>query len=226
MNAAAHTRIKICGVTTLDDGLACAWAGADMLGLNFYPKSPRYLPPEQAQSLADGLRAALGNGCPLLVGVFVNEKVQHIAGVMQDVGLDLAQLSGDEPDDALAGLAGRAIKAIRPRSQAEAIDQAARFLAHAPRAAHLPALLLDAYHPDLYGGTGEQASVEVARAVLAAAPRVMLAGGLTPDNVADRVRAIRPWGVDVASGVESDQPGRKDPERVRAFVAAVRAAEG
>jgi phosphoribosylanthranilate isomerase len=221
-----HTRIKICGVTTLDDALACARAGADMLGLNFYPKSPRYLPPERARSLADGLRAALGERCPLLVGVFVNETAEHIAGVMAVAGLDLAQLSGDEPETVLAGLAGRAIKAIRPRSRAEAVEQAARFLAHAPQQAHLPALLLDAYHPDLYGGTGEQASVEVARAVMAAAPRVMLAGGLTPDNVADRARAIRPWGVDVASGVEDGQPGHKDPERVRAFVAAVRAAEG
>lgn len=226
MTRQGHIRVKICGVTTLDDALACARAGADMLGLNFYPKSPRYLPPERARTLAEGLRAALGDGSPLLVGVFVNESAQHIAAVMALAGLDLAQLSGDEPEDVLAGLAGRAIKAIRPRSRDEATGQAARFLVHAPREEGLPALLLDAYHPDLYGGTGEQASVDVARAVMAAAPRVMLAGGLAPDNVAARVRTIRPWGVDVASGVEDGQPGRKDPARVRAFIAAVRAAEG
>lgn len=226
MTRSGHTRVKICGVTTLDDALTCARAGADMLGLNLYPKSPRYLPPGRARTLAEGLRAALGDGCPLLVGVFVNESAQHIAAVMALAGLDLAQLSGDEPEDVLAGLAGRAIKAIRPRSRDEATGQAARFLAHAPREEGLPALLLDAYHPDLYGGTGEQASVDVARAVMAAAPRVILAGGLTPDDVADRARAIRPWGVDVASGVEDGQPGRKDPARVRAFIAAVRAAEG
>lgn len=225
MTRSGHTRVKICGVTALDDALACARAGADLLGLNFYPPSPRYLPLERARFLADGLRAALGEDCPLLVGVFVNASAEQIAGVMEAAGLDLAQLSGDEPEDVLAELGRRAIKAIRPRSQDEATDQAARFLAHAPRTADLPALLLDAYHPDLYGGTGEQASVDVARAVMAASPRVMLAGGLTPENVAERVRAIRPWGVDVASGVEGAQPGRKDPARVREFIAAVRAAE-
>jgi phosphoribosylanthranilate isomerase len=83
-------------------------------------------------------------------------------------------------------------------------------------------LLLDAYHKDLYGGTGEQASIEIALAVKALVPRLMLAGGLDPDNVADRARLIQPWGVDVASGVENDQPGIKDHDRVRAFIAAVR----
>jgi phosphoribosylanthranilate isomerase len=140
---------------------------------------------------------------------------------MQVAGLDAAQLSGDESAPVLAGLASRGFKAIRPRSRDEALDQAAGMLPYAPVKERLPSLLVDAYHKDLYGGTGEQASVEVALAAKAAAPRLMLAGGLTPDNVAERVRAIRPWGVDTASGVER-LPGIKDLVRVRDFIAAVR----
>jgi phosphoribosylanthranilate isomerase len=215
-------RVKICGVTTLADGLAAARAGADLLGLNFYPPSPRSLPVEQAQTLASGLRDALGAGCPVLVGVFVNEPPDSIRRVVAAVGLDAAQLSGDEPPDVVAALPGVAYKAIRPRSLDEALQLAAAYLLHAPIAESLPALLLDAYHPDLYGGTGEQASSELARAVAAFTTRLMLAGGLTPGNVGARAAALRPWGVDVASGVEDGTPGRKDVDKMRAFVEAVK----
>lgn len=218
------TRVKICGVTTLDDALRCAEAGADLLGLNFYPPSPRYLPPERARLIAAGLRAALGTACPTLVGVFVNAEAAAIARILDEVGLDAAQLSGDEPPQTLAALDGRAFKALRPRDAAAALDAARLFAAHAPRDERLPALLVDAYHPQLYGGTGETAGQDVARAALGAASRVMLAGGLTPDNVAGRVRALRPWGVDVASGVER-APGVKDAALVRAFIAAVKSAD-
>jgi phosphoribosylanthranilate isomerase len=99
------------------------------------------------------------------------------------------------------------------------------FLKYAPEDARLPSLLVDAYHKKLYGGTGEQTSIEIARAVQEAVPRLMLAGGLSPENVTERVRAIRPWGVDVASGVENGQPGIKDHERICAFVLATRAGQ-
>lgn len=219
------TRIKICGVTSLGDALACAEAGVDLIGLNFYTDSPRCVTVAVARGIADGLRAALGERRPLLIGVFVNAAASEIVAVMDAVGLDAAQLSGDEPPDTPRALAGRAIKALRPRDPAEAAALAGCFEPHAPRDERLPALLVDAYHPALYGGTGESASADVAHAVMARAPRVMLAGGLAPENVAERVRAIRPWGVDVASGVENGAPGVKDPARVRAFVAAVRAAD-
>jgi phosphoribosylanthranilate isomerase len=220
------TTIKICGVTTLDDALLCVEAGADLLGLNFYPQSPRYVAPESARTITDGLRRALGDACPLLVGVFANASTREIAHIVQAAGLDAAQLSGDETPDALAGLGGRGFKAIRPTSRDEALELAGRFLLKSlPGDERLPSLLVDAYHKDLYGGTGEQASVEVALAAKEIAPRLMLAGGLTPENVAGRVRAIRPWGVDVASGVER-APGVKDSARVRAFIATVRALEG
>jgi phosphoribosylanthranilate isomerase len=218
------TVVKICGVTTLDDALFSAEAGADMIGLNFYLPSPRSLSVESAAELAVNLRAELADKCPLLVGVFVNETSEHIQNVMKTVGLDAAQLSGDEPAAELAGLSGRGIAAIRPRDLEEAITQTEQMLIYSPITPHLPTLILDAYHPDLFGGTGEQASIEVARAIRARVPRLMLAGGLMPENIAGRVKAIRPWGVDVASGVEGDMKGRKDPAKVRDFIAAARSA--
>lgn len=216
-------RVKICGVTTLDDALVAARAGADMIGLNFYEKSPRSITPENARELADNLRDILGDTCPLLIGVFVNADSDRITAIIEQVGLDAAQLSGDESTEALRRLRGIAFKAIRPRDHAEALDNATTFLRGAADHENLPTLLLDAYHPNLYGGTGEAASVEVAVAVRELTPRLMLAGGLTPENVAECVLASHPWGVDVASGVEVDgQPGRKDVAKVRAFIGAVR----
>lgn len=214
-------KVKICGVTTPEQAVMCAQAGADLLGLNLYPRSPRYVTPAQARQITDRLRADLGQACPVLVGVFVNESVSAIARVLAEAGLDVAQLSGDESPAVLAELRGRAFKAIRPRHRAEALADAELFLRGAPTNPLWPALLVDAYHKDLYGGTGEQPSVEIAQAVRTATPRLILAGGLTPENVAERMAAICPWGVDVASGVES-APGIKDADRVRVFIEAVR----
>jgi phosphoribosylanthranilate isomerase len=216
------TVVKICGVTTLEDALAAAQAGADMLGLNFYPPSPRYLRPEDATAIVEGLRAALGEAIPKLAGVFANEAPEQVRAIRRRCGLDFVQLSGDEPVSDMALLGGYSVKGLRPRDKDEALELARRYHPHAPKSDALPSLLLDAYHPDLYGGTGEQASVEVATAVRDVTPRLMLAGGLTPENVGERVKAIRPWGVDVASGVEGSIKGRKDTARMRAFVEAVR----
>lgn len=219
------TQIKICGVISLDNALMCAEAGADLLGLNFYPPSPRAITPEQARTITDGLRAALGDRCPLFVGVFVNADADELARVMNIAGLDAVQLSGDEPVATVQALQGRAIKALRPRDLAEALVLTGEFAPHGATDERLPSLLVDAYHKKLYGGTGEQTSVEIAVAVRERVPRLLLAGGLNPDNVAERVRAIRPWGVDIASGVEGDTPGIKDEQKVRALVAAVREAD-
>jgi len=214
-------KVKICGITTFEDGLTAARAGADLLGLNFFPKSPRYIQPDAARDLAEGLRAELGAGCPVLVGLFVNEVVGSISITMEKVGLNFAQLSGDESVEMLRELRGIAFKSIRPRSPKEALDDAAYFGQFPLTDVRIPSLLLDAYHPQLYGGTGEQASTEVAQAVKEKTPRLMLAGGLTPENVAARIAAIKPWAVDVASGVEGGTPGRKDAIKVQAFIAAV-----
>ena len=217
-------KVKICGITTLDDALVAAEAGADLLGLNFFKRSPRYIEPEAARDLCDALRAELGADCPALVGVFVNEVVGRISITMEKVGLNFAQLGGDELVEMLRELRGIAFKSIRPRSVKEALDDAAYFGQFALTDERIPSLLLDAYHPQLYGGTGEQASTDVALAVRERSSRLMLAGGLTPENVAGRIAAVQPWGIDVASGVEGDTPGRKDAAKVRAFVAAAKSA--
>jgi phosphoribosylanthranilate isomerase len=215
----AEIRVKICGVKTLQDAIVIAESGAYMIGFNFYKLSPRYITPDVAQVLCDGLRQRLGDDCPLLIGVFANESVGMISQITNQVGLDAAQLSGDESIDMLRELRGIAFKAIRPMNKAMALDDAGYYEPHFPVDAKLPSLLLDAYHPNLYGGTGETASQEVALAVKEQVPRLMLAGGLTPENVAERVKAVQPWGVDVAGGVES-APGVKDATKVRAFITA------
>ena len=215
------TVVKICGLMTFDDALAAAQAGADMLGFNFYKQSPRYIAPDDALVICDRLRAELEADCPVLVGLFVNAVVGDISAITLKAGLDFAQLSGDESDALLKELRGIGFKAIRPMNKEMALDDVNYFATTMPQDEHAPSLLLDAYHPNLYGGTGEQASVEVALAVKERVPRLMLAGGLNPENVAERVAAIQPWGVDVASGVEST-PGAKDTGKMTAFIAAAK----
>jgi phosphoribosylanthranilate isomerase len=218
--------VKICGLTRYDDALTAAQAGADMLGLNFYRKSARFIEPDAARELASRLRNALGADTPLLIGLFVNDVVGRISETMEYVGLNYAQLSGDESGEMLRELRGTAYKAIRPRSVDEATTDADYYLGFAGNNERIPSLLVDAHKTGMYGGTGVRAEFEIAQAVHGRVPRLMLAGGLTPDNVAESVCAVRPWAVDVASGVEVDgQPGIKDAGKVRAFVEAVRSAD-
>jgi phosphoribosylanthranilate isomerase len=235
-------KIKICGITNLDDALAALDAGADVLGFNFYPQSPRYITSDACARITSAIGHRQSHSacpCPAFhrkaggppgalrglesaittVGVFVNEAPAFVAGMLNQCGLDLAQLSGDEPPETVASLARRAFKAIRPRTPEEAERDAIRYAA---LASEQPALLLDASHPSLYGGTGRTADWSIARQISSAYP-ILLAGGLTPENVARAVEAVKPWGVDVASGVES-APGRKDPRKLLDFVRAARRA--
>ncbi len=215
------TAVKICGIITLDDGLAAAEAGADLIGLNFYRKSPRFVKADTAAAIASGMRAKLGANCPVLVGLFVNEAVGVISRRMEQVGFKWVQLSGDESPELMRELHGTAYKGIHPRTPAEAAEDAALFGKFGPQDERLPSLLVDAYHPALYGGTGESTSADVFAAAIA--PRMMLAGGLTPENVAERVALLNPWGVDVASGVEVEGLiGRKDAAKMHAFVDAAK----
>lgn len=204
--------VKICGIRRLEDALAAVGAGADMLGFNFYPRSPRYVDPALCRRLVLDLRDA-GASMPVLVGVFVNAPAAEVGAILDQCGLDLAQLHGDEPPEALAALAGRAFKAIRSRSAGEAAIQAR---AYRPPQPVSPDLLLDASAPGVYGGSGLAADWGVA-AGLAREARVLLAGGLHPGNVGEAVAAAHPWGVDVASGVES-APGVKDASKMADFV--------
>jgi phosphoribosylanthranilate isomerase len=217
------TAIKICGITNVDDAFAAAQAGVDLLGFIFYPKSPRYVPPETAAFIAGAVRGSLGVHRPRFVGVFVDEPVTRVRRLLDAVGLDLAQLHGNEPPTEVRELSPRAFKAIRPQTQTEAQAALDAYRGSVPDDARQPQLLVDAYHPQQLGGTGHKASVSVAR-WLQGHVRLLLAGGLTPDNVHTAVEQIRPWGVDVSSGVER-RPGAKDPARIRAFVQAVRSVD-
>ncbi len=172
-------------------------------------------------TIAQILRAlkSSGSGSPQTVGVFVNTPVEAISAILDATGLDLAQLHGDEPEEAVAALQGRGFKAVRPADAAAAVD-ALRFARYPFASA--PQLLVDAYHPTLYGGSGHMGDWTLAEAISSAAPRLMLAGGLTPDNVPRAVAAVRPWAVDVAGGVEV-APGRKDHAKIRDFIAAAHA---
>lgn len=214
---AAGTRIKICGITNLDDARVAALAGADLLGFIFYEPSPRYVTPEAAGAMVQALGA--GTGRPLYVGVFVNTPPETVAQVLDFCGLDAAQLHGDEPPEWVSQCQGRAYKALRPQNETEADSLLARYRPPVT-AANLPALLLDAYHPTLYGGTGHVADWSMAARIARRYP-LLLAGSLTPANVAQAVRAVRPWGIDASSGVEAEK-GKKDHDKVRALIAAVR----
>jgi phosphoribosylanthranilate isomerase len=227
------TRVKICGITNVDDAADALLCGADFLGFIFYPPSPRGLAIPEAAKLIATLRQRTDTGPllrrldgPRLVGVFVNESAAAVADTLNVCGLDLAQLSGDEPPDVVTDpaspLAGRAYQALRPQSAAGAAEAAARY--SAPTANPSPTLLLDTYHPALRGGTGETVDWRLAAELRHLTPRLMLAGGLSPDNVAEAVRQVQPFAVDVASGVEA-APGRKDPDKVRRFIAAAKAGQ-
>lgn len=210
------TLVKICGITHVADAEVALAAGADMLGFICYAKSPRYLTLHEIIAILSELR-------PLppdrrTVGVFVNESVDSVRSILAWTGLDLAQLHGDESPALLQQLDNRAFKALRCTDQAAAAIGADRFGHLGPPAG--PDLLLDAYHPHAYGGTGQRADWRIAAAI-ARKHRLLLAGGLTPDNVAEAITQVQPWGVDVSSGVERE-PGRKDHEAVRAFIAAAK----
>jgi indole-3-glycerol phosphate synthase/phosphoribosylanthranilate isomerase len=213
-------RVKICGLSEPGDALCAAGAGADFLGFVFYAKSPRYVTPDRAAAITAAVRDAFGPASPRFVGVFVDEAPGCVGAILDRAGLDLAQLHGGEPPGQIHALRPRAFKAIRPQTPAEAGRAAARYYPVAPDDPSLPQLLLDAYQPGEFGGTGLRADPALARDV-ARRGRLLLAGGLAPDNAAAAVEAVRPWGLDVSSGVEGAR-GIKDQGRIRAFVAAVK----
>jgi phosphoribosylanthranilate isomerase len=207
-------KVKICGITTLEDALHAIEAGADMLGFNFFPKSPRFIDPQRCAAIVEALR---GSGV-VCVGVFVNLPPEEVRRLMSACSLDLAQLSGDEPACDLAQLDGLAFKALRPAGRAD-LEQALQ--TYPPRSSP-PAYLVDAFRPGMYGGSGQPANLDLAADLAHRCP-ILLAGGLTPENVAKAIALVQPWGVDVASGVET-APGRKDTALLRAFVHAARSA--
>ena len=203
-------KVKICGIIQLEDALAAVEAGADLLGFNFYPPSPRYISPGGCAAI---LQALAHQGTPVIgVGVFVNTPPARVAAILEECGLAQAQLSGDEPPEDLELLGERAFKALHPTNLEALSAEVIRY----PGRSLLPAWLVDAYRPGQYGGTGQVADWSLARSLAERAP-ILLAGGLRPENVAQAIAQVHPWGVDVASGVES-APGRKDRRKIEAFI--------
>jgi phosphoribosylanthranilate isomerase len=217
-------RIKICGLTRVDEALACAQAGADWIGLNFHPPSPRSISFEVAREIVGSLKDRERSSGPVgVVGLFVNRPPAEVAACADRLGLDSIQLHGDEPPEDLVALGERTIiRAFRLGGAAD-IARMTAYLQRARELGRLPdAVLIDAFVAGQPGGTGATIAGELLEN-LPSLPRLILAGGLTPTNVAERINLARPWMVDVASGVEAS-PGRKDPAQVRAFILAAREA--
>jgi phosphoribosylanthranilate isomerase len=196
-----QVKVKICGVCSVDDARAAVAAGADFIGLNFHPASPRAVTVERACAIADALPGTA------LVGVFVDAARDRVEEVASRVGLAAVQFHGDEDVDYCRGWPWRVIKALRARSGTDLAAEARRY--------DVDYVLVDTFVAGRPGGTGVALDPAVATGL--PAERLFVAGGLRPDTVADVVRALRPYAVDVASGVE-ERPGRKDHGKVEDFV--------
>jgi len=207
-----RVKVKICGITNWVDARRAVAEGADLLGFNFYAGSPRYVEPAKAKKIVRRLPTKV-----LVVGVFVNESEQTMLEIARAVGLDALQLHGDETPAMVARLKRSfpVIKAIRVK-QSLAAGQLRTYKA-------ATALLLDGFEARRRGGTGKTFDWEIARRAKQYG-RVFLAGGLTPENVGEAIRAAQPYAVDVCSGVEA-RPGKKDPARVRQLMRAAKDAQ-
>jgi phosphoribosylanthranilate isomerase len=202
-------KVKICGVTSVADGLAAVAAGADMIGLMFYAGSPRHISPATAVEISRALPPFVQR-----VGVFVNPEAELVMRAIGECGLSLLQFHGDETSEFCTQFGLMSLKAVRIRD-AQSLNQLAGF--------QTDAVLLDAHSQNGRGGTGETFNWDLAIEAQKFGKPIFLAGGLTPENVGDAVKKVRPFAVDVSSGVES-APGKKDVAKVRAFIAAARAA--
>ena len=204
-------KVKICGITNLPDGMAAAEAGADALGFVFYDQSPRHISIHAAAELIRQLPPFV-----MKVGVFVNAPEDLVVRAIRECGLNLLQFHGDEPPDYCLQFGLMSMKAFRIRDAASL-----QALQDYPT----DAWLLDAYSPGKPGGTGETFNWDLALEARSLGRPIFLAGGLTPENVAEAVQRAQPYGVDVSSGVEA-APGRKDHAKVRAFIQAAKSVEG
>jgi phosphoribosylanthranilate isomerase len=201
-------KIKICGITNLDDALAAADAGADALGFNFYKKSPRYIEPEKATEIIAQLPPFM-----MPVGVFVNEREDRIREIQHKTCIQAIQLHGDESPEFCQRFENRVIKAFQVKDK-----ESLKVMAHY----RVGAFLLDSYHEGLRGGTGVTFDWHLA-VVAKTFGKIILAGGLTPENVAEAVKLVQPYAVDVAGGVEKEK-GIKDHAKIKKFITEVRRA--
>lgn len=203
-------KIKICGITNVEDAKVAVAAGADALGFVMYRKSPRFVEPAVVKAIVAGLLPFV-----LPVGVFVNEEPDRVRTLMDECGLALAQLHGDETARYCQDLGRPVLKALRLKDRGTFL-----VLAEFSGRANVRGFLIDAFSNQAYGGTGKTVDWGLAQEVALSMP-VVLAGGLTPVNVAEAITRVRPYGVDVSSGVELS-PGKKDHEKVRDFIRAAR----
>lgn len=203
-------KVKICGITNAEDAKAAVETGADALGFVFHAASPRGIAPDTARRIIAQLPPMV-----LAVGVFVNEEAKVVRDLMDLCGLALAQLHGDESVGYCESLGRPVLRAIRLRDRGSLLA-----LAEYKGRAGVRGFVIDAFSESSYGGTGRVVNWELAAEAAMAAP-VVLAGGLTPQNVGEAIRAVRPYGVDVSSGVEAS-PGKKDHDKVSRFVRAAR----
>ena len=204
------TRVKICGITNTADGQAAVKAGADALGFIFYEKSPRYVTLQAAAEISRALPSFI-----MRVGVFVNAPEEFVTRAIADCGLAMLQFHGDETPEFCAQFALMTMKAFRVHGP-ETLQEIPKY--------KTDAYLLDAFSSTTLGGTGEKFNWDLAVEAQKFGKPIFLAGGLKPDNVAGAIRKVRPFGVDVSSGVES-APGKKDHAKVKAFIDAVRSVE-
>ncbi len=206
-----YVRVKICGITNLDDALAAVDFGADALGFVFFRESPRFIPSEMAASIIRRLPPFVS-----AVGVFVNEQREKIESVAAETGIDAIQLHGDESPSSCI-FPRRVIKAIRVKTL-QSLDPLMDYQGI------VSAFLLDAYTPDAFGGSGRMFNWDIA-SYAKQFGRIILAGGLNSDNVADAVSRVMPYGVDVSSGVEAHK-GKKDRARMKRFIERAKGASG
>jgi len=203
------TKIKICGITNLDDAKAAIDYGADALGFVFFKESPRNITPKKAAAITARLPAFTTT-----VGVFVNEPRQTIQKIVEETGIDVIQLHGDEPPEACS-LQRRVIKGIRVKSL-QSLEPLKRYQDL------VSAFLLDTYAQHMLGGTGQVFNWDIAIEAKKFG-RVILAGGLTHENISEAIRRVKPYAVDVSSGVEREK-GKKDHQKMRLFIERARSA--
>jgi phosphoribosylanthranilate isomerase len=214
-------RVKICGIRALDDALAAAEAGADLIGMVFVPERRRRITPKEAKAIVDGVRNS-GGPVPRIVGLFADQSIEEVAGVVEFCGLDLAQLCGQETVEFAGQVGCDVIKVVHVAESATASDDAGTgaLVKEFSGVGHL--VTLDRYVEGIQGGTGKGFDWEVAASLSRSGHPFLLAGGLTPENVSEAITMVKPWGVDVSSGVETD--GKKDHAKILEFLQKAKAA--
>lgn len=206
MKNITRTKIKICGITNTEDAKAAVDFGADALGFIFYKKSKRYVDPGVARSIISSLPPFITP-----VGVFVNQELDEISEVKKTAGFQVAQLHGDETPDFVSSIPFKVIKAVRISDKSD-LDKVAQYSSQA--------ILFDTYSEKEYGGTGKSFDWGILKD-FSSTKNIILSGGLNPENVLEAVRIVKPYAVDVSSGVE-EEPGKKDHLKIKKFIEAIK----